>query len=231
MKKEYWLNRWKQEDTGFHQSEINPYLSQYWPCLPHTPGSTVFVPLCGKSRDMLWLRQQGHAVLGVELSILAAQAFFTGNGLIPHRAVHDQFTSLKAGDIDILCGDFFDLRAIDLTKISAVYDRAALIALPPEMRKRYVDHLLHILPPDVHILLITLDYPAHEMPGPPFPVPPDEVTALYRSNAVVTLLSQHDVLAANPRFQERGLTRLQENIFLLKTHNANMKPDGPALTL
>lgn len=218
MQKEYWLDRWKRKDIGFHQNEINPYLGQFWQSLRLAPGSMVFVPLCGKSRDMLWLRQQGHAVLGVELSIVAAQAFFTESGLIPHCVMHDQFTSLKACDIDILCGDFFDLHAIDLTKISAVYDRAALIALPPEMRKRYVDHLLHILPSGVHILLITLDYPAHEMPGPPFPVTIDEVTALYRSSAVITLLSQQDVLAANPRFKERGLTRLQENIFLLKTY-------------
>ena len=118
----------------------------------------------------------------------------------------------------ILCGDFFDLCKNDLAKISAVYDRAALIALPPEMRKRYVHHLLNILPPNAQILLITLEYPDAEMSGPPFSVSIDEIVALYQLHADIRLLTQQDVLAQNPRFQERGLSRLQQNIFLLKPY-------------
>lgn len=217
MQKEYWLNRWERQDTGFHQNEINPYLCQFWQSLQLAPGSTVLVPLCGKSRDMLWLHQQGHTVLGVELSIVAAQAFFTENGLTPQCRAHDPFTHLEANDIHILCGDFFDLRKNDVSKVTAVYDRAALIALPPEMRKRYAHYLLHILPPATQILLVTLDYPQHEMSGPPFAVSMDEVTSLYQSHAGIALLTQQDVFAQNPRFQERGLSRLQENTILLKT--------------
>ncbi|MDO9310563.1 MAG: thiopurine S-methyltransferase [Nitrosomonas sp.] len=217
MQKEYWLDRWKRQDTGFHQNETNPYLDQYWQRLQLASGSAVLVPLCGKSRDMLWLHQQGHTVLGVELSGVAAQAFFTENGLTPQCRVHDQFTHLEADDMHILCGDFFDLDKNAVAKITAVYDRAALIALPPEMRKRYAHHLLHILPPTTQILLITLDYPQHEMSGPPFAVSMGEVTSLYQSHAGITLLSQQDVLEQNPRFQERGLSRLQENTILLKT--------------
>ena len=216
MQKEYWLDRWERQDTGFHQNEINPYLRQFWQCLQLAPGSEVLVPLCGKSRDMLWLHQQGHTVLGVELSIVAAQAFFTENDLTPQCSVHDPFTHLEANDIHILCGDFFDLRKNDVSKVTAVYDRAAIIALPPEMRKRYTHHLLPILPPATQILLVTLDYPQHEMSGPPFAVSMDEVTALYQPYAAITLLSQQDVLEQNPRFQERGLSRLQENTILLR---------------
>ncbi|MDE2387962.1 MAG: thiopurine S-methyltransferase, partial [Betaproteobacteria bacterium] len=83
MQKEYWQERWNRNDTGFHQTEINPYLREFWQRLQLSPASTVLVPLCGKSLDMLWLRQQGHAVLGVELSTIAAQAFFTENKLAP----------------------------------------------------------------------------------------------------------------------------------------------------
>lgn len=217
MEKEYWLERWNRNETGFHQAEINPYLHEFWPRLQLSPTSTVLVPLCGKSRDMLWLRQQGHALLGVELSASAAQAFFTENGLVPQRDACDRFQHFEASGIRILCGDFFDLNREDIAAVSAVYDRAALVALPPDMRRRYVNHLLRILPPDTQILLVTLDYPPHEMAGPPFAVSLDEVVALYRSRAEIMLLSQHDVLAQTPRFQARGLNRLEECAVLLKT--------------
>ena len=85
MKKEYWLERWRQEEIGFHQSEINPYLRQYWPDLQVAPGKQVFIPLCGKSRDMIWLREQNLSVLGVELSPLAVEAFFKENEYSPRH--------------------------------------------------------------------------------------------------------------------------------------------------
>jgi len=218
LKKDFWLERWERKETGFHQDEINPYLRQYWQELHLAHGSEVFVPLCGKSRDMLWLRQQGHPVLGVELSAIAVQAFFNENGYAPHHAAGGKFDRCEADGIRILCGDFFDLDKDDLAKAGAVYDRASLVALPPEMRERYVRHLLGILPPATQILLITFDYPQPEMPGPPFAVSVSEVEALYREHAEIRLLAQLDVLAQNPRFQERGLSRLQENIFLLTLH-------------
>ena len=109
MKKNYWQERWEREETGFHKNEINPYLHQYWQELDLVQGSEVFVPLCGKSRDMLWLREQGHSVLGVELSTIAVQAFFKENGLIPHHVTCGKFDHYEANGIRILCGDFFDL--------------------------------------------------------------------------------------------------------------------------
>lgn len=223
MKKEYWLDRWKREDIGFHQSTINPYLREYWQTLKVARNSTVFVPLCGKSRDMLWLREQGHSVLGVEFSSLAAQAFFIESDHTPQCTNRNKFTHLEAVGTSILCGNFFDLDKNHLARISAVYDRAALIALPPEIRKRYVRHLINILPPDVKILLITLDYPDSEMMGPPFSVSIDEVIALYQSHFEIKLLAQQNVLTQNSRFQERGLSRLQEHVFLLKPY-PTMKP-------
>lgn len=215
MKKDFWLERWERKETGFHQDEINPYLRLHWPELHLTEGCEVFVPLCGKSRDMLWLREQGHAVLGVELSPIAVRAFFEECGHAPHRATVGKFDCCEADGIRILCGDFFDLSKDDLAKVGAVYDRASLVALPPEMREAYASHLLGILPPATRILLVTFDYPQAEMPGPPFAVSAGEVEALYRERAEVRLLAQADVLAQNPRFRERGLSRLQESIFLL----------------
>jgi thiopurine S-methyltransferase len=215
MKKDFWLERWEREEIGFHQNEVNPYLCEYWQELHLACDSMVFVPLCGKSQDMLWLRKQGHQVMGVELSNIAVQAFFKENGYTPHHVTRGKFEHFEADGIRILCGDFFDLGKDDLAKVSAVYDRASLIALPPEMREHYVRHLVSILPPATQILLITVDYPQPEMPGPPFSVSSGEVETLYREHAEVRLLAQIDVLAKNPRFQQRGLSRLQESICLL----------------
>jgi thiopurine S-methyltransferase len=223
LKKEFWLERWEREETGFHQDDFNPYLRQYWQELQLARDSEVFVPLCGKSRDMLWQRDQGHRVLGVELSAIAVQAFFKENGYTPqhvsqYQVAGGKFEQYEADDIRIMCGDFFDLGKTDLEKVIAVYDRASLIALPPEMRGRYVRHLVSILPPATQILLVTLEYPQPEMQGPPFSVSASEVQAFYREHAEIRLLAQMDVLAQNPRFQQRGLTRMVENIFLLTLH-------------
>jgi len=220
MKKDFWLERWDRGEIGFHQDEVNPYLIQYWPQLHLARDSVVFVPLCGKSRDMLWLRERGHRVLGVELSAVAVQAFFKENGYIPqhvsqHQVTGGKFDRCEANGIRILCGDFFDLSKDDLADVGAAYDRASLIALPPDMRERYARHLVSILPPATQILLVTVEYPQAEMQGPPFSVTSSEVATLYREHAELRLLAQLDVLAKNPRFQERGLSRLQESIFLL----------------
>lgn len=215
MEKDFWLERWERAEIGFHQDEVNPYLRDYWQALHPVSGSEVFVPLCGKSLDMLWLRQQGHAVLGVELSAIAVQGFFAENGLVAEHASDARFDCCEADGIRILCGDFFDLNKQDMTQVTAVYDRASLVALPPQMRQRYARHLVSILAPGTQILLVTFDYPQAEMSGPPFAVSPGEVEALYRDHADIRLLAQLDVLPQNPRFQQRGLTRLQENIFLL----------------
>lgn len=215
MKKEFWLERWERQEIGFHQHEINPHLRQHWNKLQRAREGEVFVPLCGKTRDMLWLNSQGHPVLGVELSAIAVQAFFKENGYFPQCGAAGKFDRCEAGGIRILCGDFFDLCEDDVKNVGAVYDRASLIALPPEMRERYARHLAGVLPSATQILLITYDYPQAEMPGPPFAVSVDEVETLYRERAEVSLLAQLDALSQNPRLQERGLSRLQENVFLL----------------
>ena len=215
MKKDFWLERWQREEIGFHESTANANLTQFWHELHLASGSEVFVPLCGKSVDMQWLREQGHPVVGVELSSIAAQAFFRENGYVVNSFRSGKFERYAANEIRILCGDFFDLISDDLASIRAVYDRASMVALPPDMRERYVEHMVSILPPATQMLLIAFDYPQAEMPGPPFAVSPAEVEALYGKHAEIRLLAQIDVLAQNPRFQQRGLTRLQESIYLL----------------
>jgi len=215
MEKDFWLERWHKQETGFHENDVNAYLAAFWQELKLPRGSAVFVPLCGKSVDMIWLREQGHPVYGVELSALAAQAFFKENGCSAKVVSAGKFERYEADGIRIDCGDFFDLSKAELINVKGVYDRAAMIALPPVMRKRYVQHLASILPAATQILMITLDYPQTEMQGPPFAVSPAEVEALYREYAEVRLLAQTDALPQNPRFKKRGLSRLVESAFLL----------------
>ncbi len=215
MDDEYWLDRWEREDIGFHQNETNHYLTQYWPALNLTQKSEIFVPLCGKSRDMLWLREQGHMVLGVELSTFAALSFFGENNLQADFQKNGKLDCLTGDGIRILCGNFFDVSPSNLTNISAVYDRAALVALSPEMRRKYASYLLDILPSGTKILVIGFDYPQSEMIGPPFAVSPDEVEMLYGQHATIRQLAQIDVLDQNERFRECGLSRLYESVYLI----------------
>lgn len=218
MEKDFWLERWVRDETGFHQGDFNPHLQAHWPTLKAPSDALVFVPLCGKTLDMRWLRRQGHAVMGVELSDIAIDAFFAEQGEVPEPFGHRNFTGRAAGGIRLLCGDFFELRAEDVKDVGAVYDRASLVALPPEMRERYVEHLIRILPGATPILLLTFDYTQAEMNGPPFAVPPEEVQALYADHANVVQLADVDALEANPRFRERGLSRLRENVFAITTN-------------
>ncbi|MEG3641216.1 thiopurine S-methyltransferase [Magnetococcus sp. PR-3] len=140
-----WLQAWKENHIDdFHQSRINPLLMRFWPGIKLLRGKRLFVPLCGKSLDMIWLAQQGYEVLGVELSPIAVAAFFKENGLRPTRRAFGAFTQWQVGRITVLCGDFFKLSSRRLGKVDWVYDRASLTALPPDLRLRYAKHLQHV---------------------------------------------------------------------------------------
>lgn len=154
---ELWQRCWRERQTPFHQTRFNPQLMRFWTGLGLAPQAPVFVPLCGKSLDMLWLAGQGHPVLGVELSPIAVRAFFKENRLRPVRRPLGAFTLWQSGGIRILCGDFFELRPEHLAQVAAVYDRASLTALPPELRAAYARHLRDILPAAARILLLTTE--------------------------------------------------------------------------
>lgn len=212
----FWHERWKQNEIGFHQAGYNSHLQEFWPTLDLKPGAPVFVPLCGKSRDLLWLRAQGHAVLGVEVSPIAVRDFFNENAITPAVSMRGAFEVLEADGLTILCGDYFALTPEWLKDIQAVFDRASLIALPPEMRARYAAHMRHILPANARLLLVTMEYPPPGMQGPPFSVEEHEVRALYEKHFRVTSLLRKDILAENARFRERGLTALHEHVYRLE---------------
>jgi thiopurine S-methyltransferase len=217
MEPDFWHQRWRENLTGFHQGEVNPYLRKYWPSLALKPGTPVFVPLCGKSLDMLWLQQQQHPVIGVELSRIAVEAFFQENDITPTRTDLGLLQLFEADNIRLYCGDFFDLDAAMLNGAAAVYDRASLIALPPHMRRAFVTRLGELLPAATSMLLVTLEYPQQEMSAPPFAVGETEVRELFSSGWSLEVLREADILADEPRFRERGVTRLSEKLYLLRT--------------
>ncbi|MGB3275251.1 MAG: thiopurine S-methyltransferase [Castellaniella sp.] len=215
MDTDFWLQRWEQGQTGFHQSRVMPLLQKHWPGLGLPSGSRVLVPLAGKTLDVIWLAEQGHAVLAVELSPIAVQQFFEEHALQPEIQSTPQGTLYRAGSIQFLCGDIFGLDAATLASCAGCYDRAALIALPPELRARYARHVYGQLPDGCRALLLTLDYPQAEMDGPPFSVPESEVQALYDDHWRIERLETRDILAQESKFAARGVSRMDTGVFRL----------------
>ncbi|AEB58269.1 thiopurine S-methyltransferase [Ectopseudomonas mendocina] len=211
----FWQERWARSQIGFHQEKVNGYLRRHWSALEVASDAAVLVPLCGKSLDLAWLAEQGHRVIGVELAERAVQDFFSERDVQPQVSQRGAFKVYQAGDLQILCGDFFALSREDVADCQAFYDRAALIALPPEMRERYVAHLQAILPDSCQGLLVTLIYDQQQMDGPPFSVEDAEVMQHFATGWSLRMVEEKDVLAGNPRFADSGLAAVDERVFHL----------------
>ncbi|KPN20017.1 thiopurine S-methyltransferase [Xanthomonas sp. Mitacek01] len=213
MHPEFWLERWSSNRIGFHRDAPLPLLVTHWPTLDLPAGARVFVPLSGKSLDMVWLAGQGHRVLGVELSELAVRQFFEERGLVAQ--VHATAAGLHhvAGPYELIAGDAFALDAAVLADCAAVYDRAALIALPPELRRIYAATAWRRLPTACRGLLVTLEYPQAEKAGPPFSVEADEVHALLDADWWVDAIERRDILANEPGFVAEGVTTLSTVVY------------------
>jgi thiopurine S-methyltransferase len=207
---EFWLDRWCAAQIGFHQSAVDRHLKAYWPTLNVAPQSRVFVPLCGKSLDLLWLQARGHAVSGVELSPVALEAFCMEHGIPAKRRSLGEFDLYEANGFSLYCGDFFKLTPAQLGSVSAVYDRASLISWSPDLRSSYVEHMTALTASGTRTLLIAVEYPAAQMSGPPFPVTADVIAKLYAPHHSIRQLGRHDVLELEPRLKARGLKELHE---------------------
>jgi thiopurine S-methyltransferase len=207
---DFWLDRWRTAQIGFHQAAADRHLKAYWPRLKLPPNSPVFVPLCGKSLDLMWLRSSGSAVKGVELSPIALESFLMEHGIPARRRVLESFDVYEADGFTLFRGDYFKLTSMLLGNVSAVYDRAALIAWPPAMRAAYVEHLTSLVQPGTQTLLIVVEYPPEQMKGPPFPLSCDAIEDLYADNYSIEELGRHEILELEPRLKARGLTELRE---------------------
>ncbi|HTL14779.1 MAG TPA: thiopurine S-methyltransferase [Thermomonas sp.] len=215
MNPEFWQQRWADRQIGFHQGTPTPLLLKHWPGLGVPAGATVFVPLAGKSLDMAWLAAQGYRVLAVELSQIAVDAFFAEHALVPEVEETRYGRHHRAGGIELIRGDAFGLDDALLAQCAAVFDRAALIALPPDLRRRYAGELYTRLPAGCRGLLVTLDYPQAERDGPPFSVPDEEVRALYGRDWDVERLERRPIPPDHPGYVG-GVSRLDTSVHALR---------------
>jgi thiopurine S-methyltransferase len=207
---DFWLDRWRTAQIGFHQAAVDRRLEAYWPLLKLPANSPVFVPLCGKSLDLAWLRERGHSVTGVELSPVALESFFMEHGIPARRRVLGGFDAYEADGFTLFGGDYFELTPALLGSVSAVYDRAALISWTPAAREAYVKHLTQLTGPATQMLLIVVEFPPQQMKGPPFPLTRDAIDDLYADHYSIEELGRHEILELEPRLKARGLTELRE---------------------
>ena len=210
MDANFWHQRWSDNKIGFHEGEANELFVSHFKRLSLLKANRVFVPLCGKTKDIEWLLNQGFRVVGVELSELAIDQLFIELGIAP--IIHDSgsFKHFSAKNIDIFVGDFFALSKEILGEVDAVFDRAALVALPEEMRKNYTKLLTQITQKAPQ-LLITFVYEQSLMDGPPFSIQNNEVKRHYAENYDIEMLQS---LVLEGGFKH--VTDVKESIWLLK---------------
>lgn len=213
MEQEFWRQRWREGRIGFHRADVMPWLQKHWPALALPEDSRVLVPLCGKTLDMPWLAAQGHRVLGVELSDLAIEQFLAENHLSAQTQTSPQGILFDAGPIQLLQGDAFTLDDATLATCTGIYDRAAMIALPPDLRQRYFETVYARLPVGTRGLLITLEYPQQEKSGPPFAVTETEIRERFADAWRVDCLERRDILAHEPGF---GTSTLETVVYRLE---------------
>ncbi len=222
MQHSFWHEKWESNHIGFHQNEVNKLLLKHWPSLEIASNSSVLAPLCGKSLDLVWLRGQGHKVVGIELSEIAldelASSFTEKLGISLNKTRLNQagLTAKYEGDgVLLFAGDFFAVTAAMIGEVAAVYDRAAIVALPVGLRQEYCEHLQAICQQSPQLVL-TFDYDQSVMSGPPFSVPAAEIHTNYQPYYQhIELLEIRDIIEREPKFKERGLSSFKQLVYLI----------------
>ena len=215
MRINFWVKAWGESNIGFHQTDIHTALKKYWPDLD--AGDSVLVPLCGKSRDLLWLEERGLDVIGVEFVKSAVIDFFRENDLDWTETVEYGHSCYRAHgrNLRIFVADFIQF-ADDYNgpPLHSLYDRAALVALPEDMRADYVTACEKLLTTSAQGLLVTMEYEPQAMEGPPFSVPCVEVERLWKGK--LDLVEQVDILSSMRRAVASGVQRLDEYFWVLR---------------
>jgi thiopurine S-methyltransferase len=216
MQADFWYQKWQKNEIGFHLADANPLLVKYFSKLQLKKGARVFLPLCGKTLDIAWLLAQGYRIAGAELSTIAIEDLFKSLNLTPNIKTLGEISHFSAANIDIYVGDIFKLSPAMLGVVDAVYDRAALVALPDETRKLYTAHLQMLTnreTPSKHVpqLLICFEYDQTLHAGPPFSISADEVKQHYQANYDITLLTSEDLIGGL-----KGQIPAVENVWWLK---------------
>lgn len=212
MDAQFWINAWNEGRTNFHQEKYHEKLTEYFPTLNPKEGQKVLVPLCGKSKDLLWLHELKLNVHGVELHTQAVEDFFKENNL-PFKKTEDQdFAHYSHKNIVISCGDFFKLNSNQT--YDYVYDRASLVALPPEMRKDYAQVIKRSLKVGGKYLLIAYEYDQSKLEGPPFSVVANEIHELYQDQFSIKLMESKQANKEGSRLS--ALDSLKQCVWILE---------------
>ena len=211
-----WIDRWESNRIGWHAEQVNRHLINYLDRFEILTGESIFVPLCGKTNDMLFLLEKNLKVIGVEMSNIAIDQFFSENELDHIVSKVDKFDLYERDGIKLYCGDFFDLNSKHLENVTAIYDRASLIALNEELRQKYVKHLSDIIGFDARVLLLTLNYPQHQRSGPPFAVSKEEVDQLCNGSFDIQELYCIEDIENEPMFQNLGVDFVEKAVYLLQ---------------
>ncbi|MDN3610163.1 thiopurine S-methyltransferase [Vibrio ostreicida] len=211
---DFWHSKWASNQIGFHRKDVNSLLMEYWSMTKPSRDDKVFVPLCGKSEDLVWLASQHEDVQAVELSKIAVRAFFSEHFYTPTViSVNGQHDLYQFDELSIINGDIF---SAPVKPVDIIYDRAALVALPEEMRVSYVERIMSLLKPKGRVLLVSLDYPQEEMSGPPFSVAEQEIRRLFEGYRTTKLY--HDEASENhPKIASKGLSRFTEEVYLIES--------------
>lgn len=209
MDAHFWRQKWERNEIGFHEGEANRLLVRHFNALSLSERNRVFIPLCGKTLDIAWLLSRGYRVVGAELIETAIVQLFAELGLDPEISELGQARRYSAKDIDVFVGDIFGLSSEILGPVDAIYDRAALVALPEEIRRRYTGHLVE-LSEGAPQLLITFEYDQRAIDGPPFSVDNEEVMQHYRGRYELTLVESLPIPGGL-----KGKCAATENVWLL----------------
>ncbi|MBX2886005.1 MAG: thiopurine S-methyltransferase [Granulosicoccus sp.] len=222
MEHEFWHNAWEQGKTGWRQRRQNTRMQRHWPGLELPAGSTVLVPLCGDTPDMLWLRDAGFKVVGCDLSAVALRRFLHEHQLEHTESVSSDgsITEFQADNLRLICGDFLALTPVQIGPVAAVYDRAATVAMPAELRQTYAEKIIELTRHAEHVdsvqgLLISFSYDQQKMNGPPFSVPTDEIHRLYGASFVINCVGSESGESILGNLRERGLDELEESVYHL----------------
>lgn len=210
MEASFWHQIWAEGDIAFHNKKAHPFLIEHLAKLQLVNNSRVFLPLCGKTRDIAWLLSQGYQVVGAELSEFAICELFEELGLQPQVIQEGAFKRYQSPDIDIWVGNIFDIKAADIGQVDAIYDRAALVALPLKMRPLYSAHLI-TLSQGAAQLLITFEYEQQQLDGPPFSITEPELLTHYAASYHIKRIVNKDVAGGL-----KGLVSAIETLWLLQ---------------
>lgn len=192
MEKEFWDDRWKTNEIAFHLEDVNPILLDHFEKLSLKSGRRVFIPLCGKTKDINWLLKNNYKVVGIELNEIAVEELFLQLKIKPNITKVNNLTLCSFNNLEIYLGNFFDLSENILGYIDAIYDRAALVALPFSMRENYSKHIVKITN-NAPQLLITYNYDQSLLDGPPFAVLTDEIKKLYKDNYKISKIDEIEI--------------------------------------